>query len=139
MPFQLQANEKKMLKEESAPQKKSTQKPGLAFPTSAKANTMDLLSFYEGGSKPEPKKDGLKNLLFQMPSSISTSETSLTSVLQCQKPLGNWEVSAQLLGYLSITKDSLLTKAPEAVKNVKGANLETHILKLEPWLLIYPN
>ena len=66
----------------------------------------------------ESKKESIQN------PTVSTSETNLTGCLQSQKPLGNWEVSTQLLGYLGISKDDLLAKAPESVKNAKGADLE---------------
>ena len=55
---------------------------------------------------------------------IGTSEKKFSYVIQSQKPLGNWEVTSLALQILGITREDLLAKAPEAVKNAKGSDLE---------------
>ena len=67
--------------------------------------------------------------------SVDTSEKSFLDIIQNQKPLGNWEVATQYLDILGISREELLTNAPEAVKNAKGADVEQTAITL--FLLVW--
>ena len=135
----LKASTSTLLHEEKQVYRPDFEKADKEFETKEKSETKKKLAMTRGvGEKKEQeseskrfynKKDKVaeerkSETIPDSKKSAQTSEKNFLDIIQSQKPLGNWEVTTQYLNILGITKEDLLAKVPEVVKNAKGADLE---------------